>query len=263
MLAIYSLTCPAPSAYWGRTGLCCIQVTAQRIRLTLPHVNRTHIANHMKRVQGDKSPWRSLGRRLCRFHLTRPDSKVCAHRGDRAATRLDRSAAVRPPPIDVGQVSVAPECPSPRKTHPHRESNEESPESRRLFGAVWGAAAVRLPPFAPAFSPRKAFQSQCGYAKAHKSRAADSVPRPPSGSPPENTQSRSKPTKPDNHTTSENALLAIPTHGGIGTQHFASRPVWRYSANSRRDRTQDIPRETHNRREPNAIARISHGLYAF
>ena len=163
-----------------------------------------------------------------------------------------RRRVVRPPFIGATQVRVILESFSPRKTHSRRESNEESPESRRLFGAVWGAAAVRLPPFAPAFSPRKAFQSQCGYAKAHKSRAADSVPRPPSGSPPENTQSRSKPTKPDNHTTSENALLAIPTHGGIGTQHFASRPVWRYSANSRRDRTQDIPIEPYDRCKPNA-----------
>ena len=47
----------------------------------------------------------------------------------------------------------------------------------------------------------------------------------------------------------ENARMAISTHGGIGTQHPASRPVWRYAANSRRDRTQDIPRGTHDGRE--------------
>ena len=46
----------------------------------------------------------------------------------------------------------------------------------------------------------------------------------------------------------ENALKAIPTHGGIGTERRASRPVWRYAANSRRDRTQDISRESLNRR---------------
>ena len=43
------------------------------------------------------------------------------------------------------KASVVPEHPSPRETCSRRESNEESPESRRLFGAVWGAAAVRLP----------------------------------------------------------------------------------------------------------------------
>ena len=74
--------------------------------------------------------------------------------------------------------------------------------------------------------------------------------RIPSGSPPENTQSRNEPTKPDNHATSENARMAISTHGGIGTQHIASRSVWRYAANSRRDRTQDIPIGTYDRREP-------------
>ena len=133
---------------------------------------RTHFATR-------SAPEESSERPQCGFHLTRPDSKVCAHRGDRAATRLDRSAAVRPPLIDVGQVSVAPECPSPRKTHPHRESNEESPESRRLFGAVWGAAAVRLPHFAPAYSRRKTPQSQCGCAKTHKGRTASSVTQRP------------------------------------------------------------------------------------
>ena len=102
MLAIYSLTCPAPSAYWGRTGLCCIQVTAQRIRLTLP----------------------------------------------------------------------------PCKPHPHRESHEESPE-RRVSLAQSGAAAVPLPHFAPAYSPRKTWQSQCVHAKALFLFAADSVPRSP------------------------------------------------------------------------------------
>ena len=73
--------------------------------------------------------------------------------------------------------------------------------------------------------------------------------RPPSGSPHENAQARSELIKPDNRTTLENALMAITTHGGIGTQHPASRSVWRHAANSRRDRTQDIPRGTHDGRE--------------
>ena len=46
--------------------------------------------------------------------------------------------------------------------------------------------------------------------------------------------------------------MAITTHGGTGTEHPASRPVWRYAANSRRDRTQDISRETYDRRRTNA-----------
>ena len=50
---------------------------------------------------------------------------------------------------------------------------------------------------------------------------------PPSESPQRNAQVQSELTKPDNRTTSENALMAIPTHGGIETQHPASRPVWR------------------------------------
>ena len=52
--------------------------------------------------------------------------------------------------------------------------------------------------------------------------------------------------------TTENVLSAIPTHGGIETKHPASRPVWRYAANSRRDRTQDISTGTHDRRRTNA-----------
>ena len=58
----------------------------------------------------------------------------------------------------------------PRETHSlTRPAPEESPERRqcrfhiRLFGAVWGAQP-------PTYSPRKAFQSQCDRAKAHKRR---------------------------------------------------------------------------------------------
>ena len=42
-----------------------------------------------------------------------------------------------------------------------------------------GAAAVRLPHLAPAFSPRKALQGQCDCAKTHKGRAASPVLRTP------------------------------------------------------------------------------------
>ncbi len=149
--------------------------------------------------------------------------------------------------------SLYPSLPSPRKTHSaanqmKRVQGDESPW--RSLGRV-----------APAYSQRKTRQSQYDHAKAHLRPTADSVPRlfrfpafprllrPPSGSPHENAQSRSEPTKPDNHATSENARMAISTHGGIGTQHIASRPVWRYAANSRRDRAQDIPIGTYDRRD--------------
>ena len=114
-------------------------------------------------------------------------------------------------------------------TPPQRE---ESPESRRLFGAVWGAQPQRTP-------RGKHSKANAVTQKRTLPRRLRS-PRPfvsPSGSPPENAQARSEPTKPDNHATSENARMAIPTHGGIGTEHPASRPVWRYASNSRRDPT--------------------------
>ena len=81
----------------------------------------------------------------------------------------------------AAQVSVVPERPSPREKHPRRESNEESPESGRLFGAVWGAAAVRLPHFAPADSPRETWQNQYDHAKTHSAAPPTpfSVPRVP------------------------------------------------------------------------------------
>ena len=88
--------------------------------------------------------------------------------------------------------------------------------------------------------------------------AADSVLRSsavssfscfPSGSPQRNAQSRSEPTKCDNRMAFENALLAIPTHGGIGTKLSASRSVWRCASNSRREQTQDISTEANDRRE--------------
>ena len=63
--------------------------------------------------------------------------------------------------------------------------------------------------------------------------------RTPSESPARNVQSQSEPTKLDNRTTFENALMAIPTHAGMETQDTASRSVWRYASNSRCDLTQN------------------------
>ena len=88
-------------------------------------VKRTYITNQMKRVQGDESPWRSLG---------------------------------RPPLIGAGRVFVIPECPSLRKTHPHRESNEESPGRRVSLAQVWGggcAASAFCPSVLPAENAAK------------------------------------------------------------------------------------------------------------
>ena len=65
----------------------------------------------------------------------------------------------------------------------------------------------------------------------------------PSESPAKNAQAQSEPNTPDNRTTFENALKAISTHAGIGTQHIASRSVWRCAANSRRDLTQNATKE--------------------
>ena len=67
----------------------------------------------------------------------------------------------------------------------------------------------------------------------------------PSESPAKNAQAQSEPNTPDNRTTFENALKAISTHAGIGTQHIASRSVWRCAANSRRDRAQNAATGTH------------------
>ena len=44
------------------------------------------------------------------------------------------------------QVFVIPECPSPRKAHPHHDPNEESPESQWLFGAGLGARSPQRTP---------------------------------------------------------------------------------------------------------------------
>ena len=78
---------------------------------------------------------------------------------------------------------------------------------------------------APADSPRKTRQGQYDHAK--RAHAAPPFPfsaslRTPSGSPQRNAQARSELTKPDNCTAFENVLTAIPTYGGIETQHSAS-----------------------------------------
>ena len=133
-----------------------------------PRVKRTHAANQMKSVQRANGSLAQSG-----------------------------AAAVRPPLIGLGQVFVVPECPLPCQAHPHRESNEESPESRRLFGAVWGgrsAASTFSPSVFPAENTTKPI---CSRKNALTPRRRL---RSPSGSPPENAQARSEQTKSDNRT---------------------------------------------------------------
>ena len=84
--------------------------------------------------------------------MTRPDSKACVNRNDRAATRLAKPAAVRPPHIGAGQAFVVPERPLPRETHPHRESNEESP-GRQVSLAQSGGDRCAASAFCPSVLP--------------------------------------------------------------------------------------------------------------
>ena len=154
--------------------------------------------------------------------------------------------------LEFGESSLYPSPPSPRKAHSRRESNEESP-GRRVSLAQSGAAAVRLPHSASAYSRRYPIDSaDHSERSAHPTRRFFSYKRTSValrlGSSKVNAQTRSEPIKPDNRMTTENVLSAIPTHGGIETKHPASRPVWRYAAKSRRDRTQNTPTEPHDRR---------------
>ena len=158
------------------------------------------------------------------------------------------------------QVFVIPECPSPRKAHPHYDPNEESPESQWLFGAGLGAR-----------SPQRTPRGKHSKANAVTQKRTYTAPPPPFPVFPfVLRRDRHKEThKPEVNQPSsitarqpENALPAISTHGGTGTEHPASRSVWRYTANSRRDRTQGISTGTYDRREPSTTARITHqGLY--
>ena len=100
-----------------------------------------------------------------------------------------------------------------------RESNEESPESQWLFGAVWGAQPQRSP--RGKHGKTKRFTQKRTHAVPPTPFSAS--PRTPSGSTQRNAQSRSELNKSDNRTTFENVLMAIPTHGGIETQDTASR----------------------------------------
>ena len=98
---------------------------------------------------------------------------------------------------------------------------------------VWGRPQCGFHIQPPTDSPRKARQSQCVHAKTHS--AAPPTPFSRSPRPPVPRRDRRQKTRnPEMNQPSliaaptiENARPAIPTHGGMGTQHTASRPVWR------------------------------------
>ena len=137
---------------------------------------------------------------------------------------------------------------------PHRESNEESPESRRLFGAGLGARSPQRTPRGKNFKTNMTTQRGTKAAPP----APFSVLRPPrplatpSGSPQRNGQTRSEPAKADNRADITRTHYWRSRPDGTGTQDTASRPVWRKAANSRRDRTQNAAIGTRDRLEMNA-----------
>ena len=94
------------------------------------------------------------------------------------ATRPARAAAVRPPLIGLGRVFVIPECPSPRKAHPHHESNEESPESQWLFGAGLGARSPQRTPRGKHFKADMFTQKRTYAAPPTPSPSFSAFPRP-------------------------------------------------------------------------------------
>ena len=120
----------------GSSGYCGVWLV-----FVIPECPSPH-ETHPRRKSNEESP----GRPQCGFHLTRPDSRACINRSVCMATRPARAAAVRPPLIGLGRVFVIPECPSPRKAHPHHDPNEESPESQWLFGAGLGARSPQRTP---------------------------------------------------------------------------------------------------------------------
>ena len=163
----------------------------------------------------------------------------------------------------AGRVFVIPERPLLCFMHSRCESNEESPESQWLFGAGLGAAAVRLPHFAPNVLPAE------NTAKLIRSRKNALTPRRRlrSPSPPFSAFPRPFVLRRDRHKKTRKP--EVNQQSPITTRHprtheWRSRPTAEQernipqavlfgaqAANSRRDRTQDIPIETHNRHKTN------------
>ena len=130
-------------------------------------------------------------------------------------------------------------------------------ESRRLFGAVWGGRSAAST-FSPSVLPAESItRPMCLRKSVQRLRRQPCfpVPRssflvspvPPSGSPQINGQTRSEPAKADNRTNAARTHEWRSRPGGIETQDIASRPVWRYASNSRRERSQNATTELQGR----------------
>ena len=91
-------------------------------------------------------------------------------------------------------------------------------------------------------SPQEAFRSPPGLLRGLRRNRHKETDKP--------EVNRRSPITAQSH---ENALKAIPTHGGIGTQHPASRLSFPDKGKETGvNRTQDIPTEPHDRRDPSA-----------
>ena len=121
---------------------------------------------------------------------------------------------------------------------PCRLALEESPESRRLFGAGLGARSPQRTPRGKTCKANAVTQKRTKAAPPAPVLPYPVPPRPPatpSGSPQRNGQTRSEPAKADNRADITRTHEWRSRPGGTGTQDTASRPVWRKAANSRRE----------------------------
>ena len=156
------------------------------------------------------------------------------------ATRPARAAAVRPPLIGLGRVFVIPECPSPRKAHPHHESNEESPESRRLFGAGLGARSPQRTPRGKHFKADMFTQKRTYAAPPTPSPSFSAFPRPfvlRRDRHKKNAQARSEPRKPDNRADDSRTRYRRSRPTAEQERNISQAVLFgAHAANSRRDR---------------------------
>ena len=108
---------------------------------------------------------------------------------------------------------------------------------------VWGRAA---PNGLPAENTARSIRSR----KTRPRRAADSVPpslRSPSGSPQRNAQARSEPRKPDNHIDDSRTRYRRSRPTAEQERNISQAVLFgAHAANSRRDRTQDLPTGTYD-----------------
>ena len=153
-------------------------------------------------------------------------------------------------------------------TPPQRE---ESPESQWLFGAVWGAQPQRPPRgiITNQHTITKEAPTQCGASFRISGFRSNSV-----GIAIKNIQFQSEPAKQDNPMPPRERTNGAPAPRGTETEPPASRPVWRYAANSRRDPNAKRPNRTANAcrsrpprnrnetfRKPSCLAFTSHSRH--